>query len=226
MEYIYLTQKEFAVLLSAVGCKKWNGVLDETIFEKWDVESEINEILISLYQKEMIEWENGKAAIAPDVRRIFDLLKEIRQYVHYARLDDEYPEEYLYVRDTDVVRIRSSIHEKDRLRLAFQPLKQVEQEMWENGIFPVNTENFEEKLPLDCPDIEADVEMLIKNNIVLVFEKKEFEKQKPISRFLVKEKGLYNFFYLQKEDEIQVYYDRKEAIEKIFDKWIREQVEL
>ena len=222
MEYLYLTEKEFVVLLSAVGCRERIGILDKNVFREWDMESEINEILVSLYQKCVIEWENGKATILPPIRRIFELLKNVQQYVFYARLDEDYPEEYLYVLDADVVRIRRSVHEAGKLRIAFQPLEDVETELWENKIFPVNTELFEEDLPMDYPEIDANAEKLIQSKVVLVFEKRSFSKKEALSRFLVQEKGIYNFFIVQRERKTQVYYEDKESIQKLFDKWIRE----
>ena len=222
MEYLYLTEKEFVVLLSVVGCREWIGILDKNVFQEWDMESEINEILVSLYQKCVIEWENGKATILPPVRRIFELLKNVQQYVFYARLDEDYPEEYLYVLDGDVVRIRRSVHEAGKLRIAFQPLEDVEAELWENKIFPVNTELFEVDLPMDYPEIDANAEKLIQSKVVLAFEKRSFSKKEALSRFLVQEKGIYNFFVVQKERKTQVYYEEKESIQKLFDKWIGE----
>ena len=222
MAYLYLTEKEFVVLLSAVGCREWIGILDKNVFREWDMESEINEILVSLYQKCVIEWENGKATILPPVRRIFELLKNVQQYVFYARLDEDYPEEYLYVLDADVVRIRRSVHEAGKLRIAFQPLEDVETELWENKIFPVNIELFEEDLPMDYPEIDANAEKLIQCKVVLAFEKRSFSKKEALSRFLVQEKGIYNFFIVQRERKTQVYYEDKESIQKLFDKWIRE----
>lgn len=222
MEYLYLTEKEFLVLLSAVGRKEWEGVFDESILTGWKIESEMNEILSSLYQKGTIEWENGKATILPSTREIFDLLEEVQQYAFYARLDEEYPMEYLYLSGSDVVCVRRSIHEEGKLRLSLQSLEQWEQELWENGIFPVNMEPFEGELPTDCPGILADADELIKSNIVLVFEKRKFFGGKPSSRLLVKEKGLYSFIYLQKEGKTQVYYEEQEVAKKMFDKWIRE----
>lgn len=222
MEYLYLTEKEFVVLLSAVGRKEWEGLIDENILNGWEIENEISEILSSLYQKGTIEWENGKATILPSTRKIFDLLKEVHQYAFYARLDEEYPMEYLYVLDDKVVRARKSIHEEGKYRLSLQQLEQWEQELWENEIFPINTETFEEELPTDCPEIMADVDELIQSNIVLAFEKRKFFESKPSSRFLVKERGLYSFIYIQKEGETQVYYEEPEAVQKLFDKWIRE----
>lgn len=166
MEYLYLTEKEFAVLLAAVGRKEWCGLLDESIFKSWDMEKDINQILVSLYQKEVIDWDNGKATILPFARKIFDLLKQVQQYIFYARLDEDYPIEYLYILDSDVVRARRSIHEKGKLRIALQPLEQVEQELWENGMLPVDEDLPENMFPTECPDIKADIEELIKNNII------------------------------------------------------------
>ncbi len=224
MEYLYLTEKEFAVLLAAVGRKEWCGLLDESIFKSWDMEKDINQILVSLYQKEVIDWDNGKATILPFARKIFDLLKQVQQYIFYARLDEDYPIEYLYILDSDVVRARRSIHEKGKLRIALQPLEQVEQELWENGMLPVDEDLPENMFPTECPDIKADIEELIKNNIILFFEKKRFSDENPDCRFLVKEEGLYHFFYIQKKGEVQAYFEKEDAIQKIFDKWIREDV--
>ena len=222
MEYLYLTEKEFVVLLSAVGCREWVSVLHESTFRKWDMESEINEILVSLFQKSVIEWENGKATIVPSVRRIFELLKMVQQYVFFARLDEDYPEEYLYVLEADIVRLRRSVHEEGKLRLAFQTLEYVEEELWENGIFPINIAQFEGNPPMDCPEIDANAEEMIQSNIVLAFEKRSISKKEVLSRFLVQEKGMYNFFYIQTDGKTQVYFEEKESTQKLFDQWIRE----
>lgn len=76
MEYLYLTEKEFVVLLSAVGCREWIGILDKNVFREWDMESEINEILVSLYQKFKAAVQND----LNDLQTIIDQLQKICQY--------------------------------------------------------------------------------------------------------------------------------------------------
>ena len=75
---------------------------------------------------------------------------------------------------------------------------------------------------MDYPEIDANAEKLIQSKVVLAFEKRSFSKKEALSRFLVQEKGIYNFFIVQRERKTQVYYEDKESIQKLFDKWIRE----
>lgn len=222
MEYLYLTEKEFIVLLFAVGCRQWSGFLNEEKFSGWNVENDMNKILSSLYQKGVLEWKNGKAVLLPSVRQIFELLNQVRQYVFFIRLDEDNPVEYLYILNTNVVRVRKSIHENGKLRLAFQSLEQIERELWETEIFPFNIELYGKKHPTECPEIKANVDELIQNNIVLAFEKRKFFDENPISRFLVKEDGIYNFYYIQKAGETRKYYENKNTVKKLFNSWIRE----
>ena len=80
-EITILKDEEFLILLAASGLESWYGL---ELAEQRAVLSDagaLNSSLASLYQKEMIEWEDGKAVIADAYRPMFRALRDSRRCI-------------------------------------------------------------------------------------------------------------------------------------------------
>lgn len=116
-ERLYLTEGEFCMLAASAGLRKWYGFsLDR---EKVDMEREedLNRILASLYQKEVLDWEDGKAKIRDEYAGWFSALSQCRLCIIYKKAASFYKTTSAYISGSNVVVVERSANDDDKIVL-------------------------------------------------------------------------------------------------------------
>lgn len=112
-EGYYFLEAEWKLLLASAGITRWYGLCSENPGYVPD-EAECNRILANLYQKDIIDWEDGGIAINRPFSKFFSTLRGSRECIT-IKGKGEIPVRCCYIGETDVVVTEKSQRERDML---------------------------------------------------------------------------------------------------------------
>ncbi len=115
-ESYYLKEAEWKLLLAGIGITAWYG-LDSGGTETEKMKEDVHRILAGLYQKEVIDWENGSVVIRQPFAAMFDSLRKSRFCITIRRWKSGDPVRCCYIGETDVIVTEKSQREEEAICL-------------------------------------------------------------------------------------------------------------
>lgn len=219
-QYYYLSSSEFALLLASVGRMTWSGVFDEDM-EIGYSEQDIKSTLVSLYQKEAIEWENGKATLQKDYRAIFECLKGVKRFVTAFRIDQPSKSYIFYPEGNKVVVVQKNAFDKKNFRIALMSIESLIEELCEEKFFIESKQKSEESDLVNDIAFGDDLNVLEEKGVYAILEEYEFSQTKQRSRILIREKGLAVMMHIQSEVQSKVFGVEKIDVRKNIYMWLK-----
>lgn len=190
-ESYILKDKEMKLLLAGLGMKQLYGILDSDGAEEITRESK-NRVLLSLYQKEVIDFSDGEISIRPGVSDLFRTLLESRECVSVHVRGQDMPVRCGYVSNGWVVMMERCQRRKGALKLSF----------WTQAQWILFLESLMGEIVSECEQVlknfekeetayRNDAEEYFRSeNVAAVFTRQDSGKMKIRQRILIKESGL------------------------------------
>ena len=135
-ESILLNEREFLVLLAAAGRGDGYGIADDGSLDWAQSETEMNEILSSLYQKGLIDWGDRAARIADAYRPMFLVLRGATACVLMVRTDESDRIVSCYPLDDRIVTVEQNPNGTRELRLSYETAEEWAAGLMRNGWTP------------------------------------------------------------------------------------------
>ncbi|MBR0308418.1 MAG: hypothetical protein IJH92_05955 [Mogibacterium sp.] len=202
-----LNNDEVRMLLVAAGVERWYGLdLSEGKDDEMD-ESYLNRILASLYRKQLVDWNDGRAHIAEPYKPAFRTLRDagiciLIENGHSGRV------RACYCSGGNVVSVERRTASGHEIELCVQTVSEWLTEMQSPGIMP-ETAGEPEEGPLSAPEPEPYV----------TFELRSVPDGSLLQSMAIREQGLYAMMEMSEGGAVRSeLYSREKAV-KILKEW-------
>lgn len=139
-EIIVLKNSELMLLLAAAGISRWYGI-DIGDVSDLDSDRSFNKNLAILYQKNIIDWKNGKATVPDPYRRMTEVLKKSPVCVTVTSEDRPHYITGYYFNNGDVVVINRRTAANDEIELSMQKYFDWLKSIKEDGVISEYSDN-------------------------------------------------------------------------------------
>ena len=207
-EMTVLKNSEFMILLAAAGIDRWYGIEIGSTSEL-DSDRAFNRNLAGLYQKNVIDWSNGKARMTGPCRHIFEVLRSSTVCI---TISSEGRPDYIrgcYFSGNDVATVDRRTAAEDEIELSVMEYADWLKGLEEDGLIPETA---------GVPDKDEKINM--EKEPVSRFELRSLPEGDLLETAEIFDKGLYGLLERTIGNKTETDYFRKEQFTGMLKDWI------
>lgn len=223
-ECYFLKEEELALLLAGLGIQKLCGLFSEHIPVQLTNE-ERNRIMVQLYQKEMVDWEQQEIIVKKPLADMLTILVHSQRCITVYGTLGRKSIRCCYIANHQVVMIEKSQREKNTLRLSqfsktewIQLIRELA-DVSESVLEP----NEDGRTQISKSWLQNPLDYLENKDVHLVLSMGSSRMVEEYRRLIIQESGLSTYIIMQNKDSCRVELYQKEVFGNIIERWEEEE---
>ena len=222
-ENLYVTYEELYMLLAAVGREKIYSIdqFSDTVIP--ETEEEIYPVIVRLYQKGLLDWEEGKAAVSGKYRHVLEVLRDAKWCMVSASNSSSIGFSVSYFCDSRIMTVRRSQNDKRTLIISFETMADMTERLEDEDIMPdpLQVSAIQPLARYMVLDEGKDLKDLLEDEqISFAAELRSANEGILKERLIVRDEGLYAVIYRQDKAKCRYYLSEKEIRDRILGSWM------
>lgn len=211
-ERFYITEQEFRLLLAGKGLTGWYG-FDTGKGSQFYTKKEIYEVLVSLYHKQYINWENERVQICEPIASIITVLQRADYCITVQTKHNLFFYQSCYIDKDRVVQIEVSQKEKQMLILHLTSVAE-----WFRYLKEIESLQSEEQWMEE--EREIPIMSILQENIDITFILINMQNGVQESRLEIGEAGLRRYVIYQVKKQRQIFAYQQEWCLNRISEWV------